>query len=264
MITPTDKYSTRRMWTVVQHNCVANSRNLLIGSTVIFGLVFLISLLMSKLLRDDTDARAVSLLFFYAFIAGLSTNILGSLTFNGYSTKPKRIAAMMLPAKKSEKFIAMNIIYIVFGNLLLIASILMSDFITAAMFDLKPISSQIPIMVLNYQETFMILFAAVGYLLFVQSIYVLGSTIWPKMSFLKTFVAISIIQSILTILIPFAVIGDWVYGLADIIGGLDLDEQDAIRIAWTLIGVLYIIIGGIYALAWLRFRSLAVAKRFLS
>lgn len=119
MITPTDKYSTRRMWSVVQHQCVANSRNLAISAAVIFGLIFLMSLLMSKIMRDDFQARGISLTFFYIFIAGLITNILGSLTFNSYSTKPKRISGMMLPAKKSEKFIAMNIIYIVFGNLLL-------------------------------------------------------------------------------------------------------------------------------------------------
>ncbi len=254
------------MWTVVQHQCVANSRNLAISSAVIFGLIFLMSLLMSKLMKDEPDARAISISFFYLFIAGLTTNIIGSLTFNSYSTKPKRISAMMLPAKKSEKFIALNLIHIVFGNLLLIAAFLISDISTAAMFNLKPLSYDLTtIFGLEYREVpLLIWLGGIGYFLLIQAVYVLGSAIWPKMSFLKTFVALSIVQTVLTILIPFAMIGDWVYGLADIIGGLDLDEEDAFRIAWAMIGILYAIIAGVYYLAWIRFRNLGVAKRFLS
>lgn len=267
MITPTDKYSTRRMWSVVQHQCVANSRNLAISAAVIFGLIFLMSLLMSKIMRDDFQARGISLTFFYIFIAGLITNILGSLTFNSYSTKPKRISGMMLPAKKSEKFIAMNIIYIVFGNLLLLASFFISDISTAAMFNLQPLpvsNGTISIFGLNNSEALLIWFGGIGYFLFMQAIYVLGSAIWPKMSFLKTFVALSVVQTILTILLPFAMIGDWVNGLAEIVRNLALDEEDAIRIAWTLVGFLYVFIAGVYYIAWIRFRNLAVAKRFLS
>ncbi len=254
------------MWTVVQHHCVANSRNLAISAAVIFGLVFLMSLLMSKMLRGEADARAISLSFFYLFIAGLTTNILGSLTFNGYSTKPKRISAMMLPAKKSEKFIAMNVINIVFGNLLLIATFIVSDIITAAMFNLQPLSSELTA-VFNFeyrQVPTLIWFGGVGYFLLIQAIYVLGSALWPKMSFLKTFVAISVVQTVLTILIPFALVGDWVYVLSDFIRSFDLDISDAIKIAWVMIGILYAIIAGVYYLAWIRFRNLAVAKRFLS
>lgn len=267
MITPSDKYSTRRMWTVVQHYCVANSRNLAISMAMTFLIIFLISLLLSKLMRFDSEARFVSVMIFYMSAGGLILTVLGSLAFSSYSTKPKRISAMMLPAKKSEKFIALCLIYVVFGNLWILFSCVVSDISTALMFSHDSMINRLLEPIFTHPGDIpycLIVTAVTGLFLLSQSIFVLGSALWPKLSFLKTYVAQSIFQAVLVVIIPFALVGNVFYGVADIIGGLDLDEQDAINIAWALIGLLYLVIAGIYALAWLRFRSLAVAKRFLS
>lgn len=264
-----DKFSLKRMWIVAGHFCVANARNLIITTAVMFGLIFLITLMLTKLISDQDSAfRAGMVGVFFAMAGGLILTVTGSLTFSSYSSKPKRIAAMMLPATKLEKFMALNLIYVVFGNIVVLLTLLLSDVLTASLFGLRSAVSYLPEVFYNDPDvTKFILPLVLGVLWFFflsQAIYVIGSAFWPKLSFLKTFIVINVFQTVLAIFIPIYHFGDW-FGehfqfFFDYFNTID----KVYVLAWSAIAVAYIILIGIYALAWLRFRNLAVAKRFLS
>lgn len=275
-----DKFSVKRMWTVAGHYCVANARNLIICSAVMFGLVFLITLLLTKLIgnvdptgNEDPTVRAAMVSVFFVMAAGLIFSVTGSLTFSSYSSKPKRIAAMMLPATKLEKFMALNLIYVVFGNLLVVLTLLLSDVLTASLFGLRSAVSYLPeifyeIFYNDPEFTRFILPLALGVMWFFflnQVIYVIGSSLWPKLSFLKTFIAMNVFQTVLTIFIPIYHFGYWFSDLFKFLFDYFSTPDKVYALAWSSIAVAYLIIlPGLYALAWLRFRNMAVAKRFLS
>lgn len=269
-----DKFSLKRMWTIAGHFCVANARNLIITTAVMFGLVFLITLMLTKLISDQDSAfRAGMVGVFFAMAGGLILTVTGSLTFSSYSSKPKRIAAMMLPATKLEKFMALNLIYVVLGNIVVLLSLLLSDVLTASLFGLRSAVSYLPeifyeIFYNDPEFTRFILPLVLGVLWFFflsQAIYVIGSAFWPKLSFLKTFIAVNVFQTVLAIFIPFYHFGDWFGKHFEFFFDYFNTPDKIYVLAWSSIAVAYLIIlPGLYALAWLRFRNLAVAKRFLS
>lgn len=250
---------------MVEHYCSSNSRSLLNGSAVVFILYFLISLLFTKLLNDDHDGRTAMLVIMYMMISGLTLTIVGSLTFSNYSTKPRRISAMMLPARKSEKFIAHCMVYIVGGNLLILTSLILSDLLSAMIFGVKPMLSEISLSQID-QPSLLLLLGGLGYFLISQAIYVIGSAIWPAKSFLKTFVAISVVQLTFTVFFPFALMGNFGNFIYDLMHNFEakIDKSTVLALGWFLVFVEYIILAGMYLLAWLRFKSLEVAKRFLN
>ncbi|MDE7334953.1 MAG: hypothetical protein K2N10_01405 [Muribaculaceae bacterium] len=268
-----DKFSLKRMWTVVGHYCVANARDLLIRAAVMFGLIFLIALLLTKMVNEDPVARASMIGLFFVMAAGLLFTVIGSMTFNSYSSKPKRIAAMMLPATKLEKFLAMSLIYVVFGNIFVLLTLFLSDTLTASLFGLRSAVSYLPeifdnIFYKDPESKRFILPVSLGIAWFFfmsQAIYLIGSAMWPKLSFLKTFIVINVFQTVLSIFIPFYHFGDWLGKHFEFFFEY-FDNIDKIyALVWSSIAVSYLIIlPGLYALAWLRFRNLAVAKRFLS
>lgn len=268
-----DKFSLKRMWAVTTHYCVANGRKLLVSSFVIFAMTFLISLLITKMTGNDdgldSAARAAMLGIMYLFIIGLGSTIIGSLTFSSYSSKPKRISAMMLPAKKSEKFLSMLIVYIVFGNIVLFGSIFLSEWITASMYGLTSAFEQIQVPFRYTPEEIksfvpLIYWAAVCYVLIPQAIYVLGSALWPRLSFLKTAIAMSVIQLVFTIIMPFSLMNSWINPFIDFMREHFDSPESAYNSCCFILVCAYLLLAGIYVLAWLRFRNLAVAKRFLS
>lgn len=268
-----DKFSLKRMWAVTTHYCVANGRKLLVSSFVIFAMTFLISLLITKMTGNDdgldSAARAAMLGIMYLFIIGLGSTIIGSLTFSSYSSKPKRISAMMLPAKKSEKFLSMLIVYIVFGNIVLFGSIFLSEWITASMYGLNSAFEQFRLSFWYTEPKLrqfvpLIFWGAVCYVLIPQAIYLLGSALWPRLSFLKTAIAMSIFQLLLTIIMPISTMSGWINPFLEFMSEhFDSPEAAYNSICFILVCA-YLLLAGIYVLAWLRFRNLAVAKRFLS
>ncbi len=269
-----DKFSFKRVWTITCHYCVANARNLIISASVLFGLMILIALLITKTTGPELpDVRAGGYAVFSLFAAGIVFPVIGSLTFSSYSTKPKRISAMMLPATKAEKFISMMLVYVVFGNLVLLLSLLLSDVLSASLFGIRSAISFLPDIFYNEPEMlkFVPLFCLgiLWLMLLSQAIYIIGSAMWPKLSFLKTFIFMNAFQIIMAIFIPFFSIADWFGSHFNKIFDylyVYVDTPDKLYVVlWCVLAFAYLVIlPAIYSLAWLRFRNLAVAKRFLS
>lgn len=272
-----NSYSTARMWALTKRYAVENRRNILISLGVMFGLIFLVSLLFTKSCPHDyywrNQERGSILWIIYAFIAGLTATIIGSLTFSSMSTKSGRISNLMLPAKQSEKFISQCLLYVGGGNIALIISLLIADTLSALIFGFTPgwyclaealdLTDIIRDPQLGFKFLFAITFGGLWLFLFSQAIYVLGSALWPRKSFLKTYVALLAVQIIIPIIIPWR----WIsHGLGNFMRWFDLQQFTPFQgwiMVWGIVIILYALLAGVYYLAWKRFRSLEIVKKFL-
>lgn len=141
---------------------------------------------------------------------GFMLSIMASLSFNGLKGKCERVTHMMSPASAFEKFLAQITIYFVGGVLSFFVCAQLADlariglmhllvgghnilppinFVTG-IFCIGPDSMSMPeeigagISPWIVATSFMLSFA----------MYMLGAVLWPKLSFLKTFAALSILQ----------------------------------------------------------------------
>ncbi len=148
------------------------------------------------------DEAAAGCAFFYAFAFPIALAISASFMFEGLSTKQKRIATLMTPGTIFEKYLARFIIYIFGTTILFGAGCLIADYIRYIVFSLSYIGYNIVhpidyiygwewIMTLNNNMYYITLYLT-G-VLFGASLFTLGSSVWPRVSFVKTFGAIAAI-----------------------------------------------------------------------
>ncbi len=272
-----DSYSTARMWALTKRHCVENRKNIAITISVIFGLLLLSAILITKSMYDpdfqSEDSRAGVFWACACFAIGIIVQILGSLTFSAMSTKPKRISNLMLPAAQSEKFISQCLIHVVGGNLVLILSVVLADTISALIFSMTPgwymffdamWNKKFAIDPNGHQMLCMIFLCILWCFLISQSLFVLGSAFWPRKSFLKTFVALFALEIIMPIIIPIRLVLNFSETIERFFRSLaDLSANEIIALWWCAIAVAYALLALVYWLAWRRYKNMAVVKRFM-
>lgn len=264
-----NSFSWARMWALTCRNAAENKRRLLMSAGVVFGLVLLIFILISKSFAGDYGdsvlGRAWGVMMAFISLSAIAMQLSGSLTFSSYNSKARRISCMMLPAAQSEKFLSNIALYIVAGNIVLLLCMVLADCISAAIFGIAPAISQIPFKEITASGRSLEICAAMGLAwlwvgLFAQSLYVAGSALWPKYSFAKTFVALLSIQIILPIILPLDLAGSALHAFMNIFKGL---SATGMHIAgWSLIACLYIILACVYVAAWQIFKRTQVIQRF--
>lgn len=182
---------------------------------------------------------------FYAMFAFYGM-IMGSLTFSSLKTKESRISAMMFPATEAEKFVMQVMVYTVMSGLIFAGAALVADMMVSAVNHQEPLALMITEIwrAINFDLIFQSLYViALNY-----AIFTLGSALWPRFSFLKTFCAMFIIQIGLFTVIP----------LESII------MSAIIHLSYPWIVTLQISsIVFIYYMAWLRFRHTQLTDRLL-
>ena len=143
-----NSFSWARMWALTCRNAAENKRRLLMSAGVVFGLVLLIFILISKSFAGDYGdsvlGRAWGVMMAFISLSAIAMQLSGSLTFSSYNSKARRISCMMLPAAQSEKFLSNIALYIVAGNIVLLLCMVLADCISAAIFGIAPAISQIP------------------------------------------------------------------------------------------------------------------------
>lgn len=246
-----DKISMTRIRLLLNRFLSDNRRMILLMIGITFGIFLLSGLFLCKNL-SYSDLIA-SLLMLDVFIFSIFLTIFGSLTFSSMSTKPRRISEMMIPASKSEKFLSLLIVYTLGGIVLGLVSWFLSIVISTGIYgkltkffdDLSHFMS-----VLGAKDMGMVLFFA-GTPLLGQALYTFGSSMWPKRSFVKTFVALFVVEFLMTFL-PFM----------GILNRLDFGFFGSCP-GWVLVGIYYIVVVGIYWLTWIRFRNTQLVQTFM-
>ncbi|MCM1484020.1 MAG: hypothetical protein NC043_06770 [Muribaculaceae bacterium] len=222
-----DRFSLRRMGSVMGMTVNANRRTLIIQVVVMAMVV--IGFILFQALNDmdcytyeyynpdrELDPQWDDLLGTFMIMFGVFTCIGASMMMNWMDTRGKRLNTLMVPATQLEKYVARWILYvpvvaILFTVLFLIGDTLRVytlDFALEHMSELKVCRE--PKSILGMIDLFMdapekersgniIVLTGLG-LVALQSLFVLGSCIWPKNSFIKTATAVGLSGAVIAVI----------------------------------------------------------------
>ncbi|HJD77254.1 MAG TPA: hypothetical protein K8W04_14515 [Bacteroides reticulotermitis] len=158
---------------------------------------------------SSSDPMWTFLLGLFAWFLWGGGCLSASFTMEKLKTKTSRISVLMTPATPFEKFFARWFVFTVVFLVVLLITYKMADYTRVVVYSLaypgKSFITPVDLSHMVGDSDFYTLcennwqFGAfvAGYF-FVQSLFVLGSTIWPKNSFLKTFAACALIVVVYT------------------------------------------------------------------
>ena len=220
-----------------------------------------------RLVESTVEVRQMSYGSMYLIVSSwllcIGLTVFGSLTFSNFSTKRQRISSLMVPASRAEKFLHRVLIYFAGGTLLLIAGFFIGLLICQIAFGggSAPINSFFKF--LDSEFSGCITIALILAALFGNSLYALGSSLWPKLSWIKTWVVIMVIQWALTALfmILAAVNINWdaLFTLM-----LSLDKVNVWILIWSGIALLALLNFVCWGFAWIRFKNIQIIQRFMT
>ncbi len=274
-------FSSERFATLAKADIAVNKSNylkMIIGGTGVFVAVsLLVSILalidinslkqMSELtgravdeairIKQSTYGSTYAGLSVWIFCLGLT--VLGSLTFSNLSSKRKRISALMLPASESEKFLFRLLTYLVAGSILLLIGFFIGLCICQIIFGGGWVVFDEIGGFFNQEFSGWIVSAFILMALLGNSIYTLGSALWPKLSWIKTWVILIAIQWIGTIVMIILSSTDISWHTFFMFWA---DHFSLLR--WTGVSLLAILNIACWVLAWLRFRNTQIIQRFMT
>ncbi len=261
-----ESFSMDRMGLVMTKEIRENWRNLLMMLGVMLGTMTMAAILcaqstISSLREYDPaiggEVIAFTMLFF-AFGA-----ISASMMFRNMNSKESRLATLMNPASQLEKYIARWLIFIpgfvavyfLFGYI--------ADFVRYIIY-VGIIPADIhPVRLISIGDVFKQHLADewnIVLMMFciIQSFFALGSSVWPRNSLVKTFIALAVIG------IAYIFIGIWT---------VDLMIDDEVRTGWRIyrgddISPLWLWIPTVtmciinYTVAYFRFRESEIIERW--
>lgn len=185
-------FSFTRFGLLFRKDIVENKNLYLLGALVIFGILVI---LITILGLDHADNyvpnganRHISIdffNFFFFFMVAFSL-IFASVVFSRMNNKAKRIAEIVLPASALEKFIVKWLIVVVFYTVAYIIVFFSANYVSYLI--VKLFYPQVPMIGLSINND---LSTVVAYLL-LQSFYIWGGVVMPKLSFVKTSVLLFI------------------------------------------------------------------------
>jgi len=261
-----NKFSLERMFSltckiVKEQPRVFMMRLLLLIGALTIGAVFIGFANASTLKYTNDYSIDIELAYFMVllFVMGM---VYTSLAFGKGSSKPGRISMLMLPAKSSEKYFSLFIIYIPVYLLMFALAMWIADafrVLSLSIFYHEYIDN---IQFLSFDND---LWSEIDnilcFFLICQSFYWLGSILWPHNSFIKTFAAMSILGTLYTVVAPlfyYMIIGE--DNNICSVPWLDNMNPDKACVKWTFSGIVCAIN---YVIAYMRLRETDVIQRIL-
>ncbi len=208
--------------------------------------------------HQQTYGTAYTAISVWVFSIGLT--VLGSLTFSNLSSKKKRISALMIPASKAEKFILNVLVYLIGGTIALLIGFFIGLGVCQIIFGGGEVTyDNVYSFFFNESASGTIITAFILWALLGNSIFALGSSLWPKLSWIKTWVVTMVVQWIGTIAMIILSTADisWYSFFMFWDGHLSL-------LKWTGISVLAILNIVCWVLAWWRYRNVQIIQRFMT
>lgn len=215
MNTVSQTFNWNRFVAALKKEVVENSRTLLFSIIAIYGILALIMIIGNITLGANTSRPETMLRYNIVFMVyGFGSIIVASLAFRGLKDKKGRIEFLTSPSSTLEKYLVNVLIYVV-GFIVVFP-------ICAQLADLTRIlvlwpwsDGDVPGPI-NFLNTFhnvahqqewwkydsKVILEITLWLgvLASPALYLLGSVLWPKLSFLKTFAAVYVIEIVIFIL----------------------------------------------------------------
>lgn len=263
-----DSFSIARLWRMIILTITENRHSILLQLGVMIGITAVIVAFYTvadnpdryvrqaqQALSSDTDLLWSDLWGLYCLTLTGFSCISASFTAGFMSSKEKRLNTLMIPATIAEKFLARWIIYTLSVYVLFTLTYICIDYLRVLILNyiyadvnhtpILPLVQSIPHYYNKYSDFNP--FHVIPPIIFaVQSFFVLGSTIWPKNSFIKTFV----IGGAATLCVIFITVA---YAHELTFGYFDLNEHTSPTLFVNLIAAFTYLYTTI--LAYFRFRS---------
>ncbi len=274
-------FSSQRFATLLKTDIAVNKSNylkLIIGGIGIFAAVALLvsiiavidinslkqsSGLLEAFMDDAIKTKQQTYATIYdsisIWILSIGLTILGSLTFSNMSTKRQRISSLMIPASRPEKFCLRALIYPVGGTITLIVGFFIGLCIDQIAFGggfevFKGVTVFFGNGLTGIAATIFILMYLLG-----VSMYVLGSALWPRLSWIKTWMVLMVIEWIgilIMIIISTANISWFSF--------FEFWSHHIDALKWIMISVLILLNIACWACAWIRYKNTQIIQRFMT
>ena len=209
-------FDWNRFTLALRKEVTENWRQIGLAMLVLYGVMTLMMVCGNWMSEGREIDGWTSMRYMMVFVAfSMSSIVMASLAFRGLMTKTGRAELLTSPSSMTEKFIVNVLIYVVGYTLAFIVITQIADLTRIAVLwwaqsDTFKVPGPINFTVsINKAFSEMLtpspakdqygLFVIAAYLGIVANagLYLLGSVLWPKLSFLKTFAAVYIIQTVL-------------------------------------------------------------------
>lgn len=263
-----------RFTLALRKEIVENWRQLVLALIVLYAVLSIIMIIGNWMTQGRNDQELINLRYIIAMMAfSFSTIIMASLSFRGLMTKTSRTELLTSPSSMTEKFCVNTLIYVVGYIVSFFVIIQLADLTRIVV--LWPAQSDSlnvpgPICFLNFVEGFHdSLTPQIGHLgIFKLSLYIgllaspglylLGSVLWPRLSFLKTFAAVYVIEFVV-----------FLFGMF-IIRGFGSFQEFAMRLVDNIedgtFSIIILVVAAVqlvlyWVLAWIVFRRKDIVSR---
>ncbi|WP_321333176.1 hypothetical protein [uncultured Bacteroides sp.] len=201
-------FNVRRFTTLCRKEMVESWKVNVLRMILLYGFMSIVFLFIGFNTYDSyavsgmmEDSVAYSSLIGFVWFLWIFGCLSASLTMERMKTKTSRLSVLMIPATPFEKFFSRWVVFTLVFMVVFLIAFLLADYtrvlVCSLSFpDVKVIApTNLKYLLTDgtnhyciYRSSSQFLLIVSGYF-FLQSCFVLGSSIWPKNSFLKTFVA---------------------------------------------------------------------------
>ncbi len=244
-------FAPARFLNLLKRYIVENRKQLTFLYGVMWGVMILVILILTRsnnihtLVTAESDSITIGLreigerIAVYTFFLLGFGSIVSSYMFSNFTSKRGRISALMVPASMTEKYLVRFTVYIIGFLVMFVIGVILSEFAYIC-YTKHPDAFRLSFFC-NSQHIFndSVMLSILSY----QAIFALGSAIWPRRSFFKTFTVIFVLM---------------VFGMFNTsIVAIFFNGRISYWVNCT------IIILACYVLAWIRFRKIQVIQRFM-
>lgn len=249
-------FDINRFGYALRHDLAVAARKLILRAILMFGTIALgmYFIFDNWFINEDLGGLNV----FFIFMAMIYGIISGSMFMEDYSNRDLRLNSLMLPASTFEKFLSRTVICVILTLVAYVSLFYLADFFRVMI--LKALSgpdAYVPyfsisdVFINNATCSSLIL----SYLC-AQATFILGSTIWPKHPFVKTFAALFVLLVLFSFFIGYVLKSFGAFNFA--IGALILERND-FTCASYVFNICYILF--CYIISYFRMRESEIINR---
>lgn len=257
-----NNFNISRTIGLIKKQMIEQRKTNIMSLVVLFGSLIVLSLIIGATQKypprvAGIDHAIVGEQVLFTIMLFILGSIYVSTAFNSLIHKTGRISMLSLPANSSEKFLAHWFLYVFLFLILYFCAIWAAD------------ATRVIVMRLSHTECGFITFmkwddifntegsATIALFLLYQSFFLLGSIVWPRYSFIKTYFALTALSTLFFIICGLCVTlllkSDRVYMTQS------LDNINPLHVIWYLTGSICLIN---YFLTYLRLRESEIINRF--
>lgn len=201
-------FNMQRFGLLINHDVRENWRKILLslggllGALIIIGLFYAVTNFQGaddidpEWLRHIGERMALTEVIFFTIIMFFAGAYVASTAFKSFSSAPSALSSIMIPASQFEKFMVKWLVAVPCFFIIYVAFAMFADWVRVAFIDMN---YHVEVSTFDWNKLFFHSeeiafkhFSLIGIMTFfcVQSFFLLGSIVWPRVSFLKTFVSL--------------------------------------------------------------------------